>query len=246
MLTLHINLNFFHEKLEFSSGKSLKQLLDMTWLRVRSGCRGIGACGLCKIRISSGIIPPPTQAEEMHLDQNEIARGVRLACQQFPTESLSIDVVSPAPMSQWHSDTVGDYSCKYSLDQQRGYFLAIDVGTTNLGISIIDNNGVLVADRKTLNPQMYMGADVLSRIIGATSSKENAELLWEMLVETISDGIGDIQKREGISHLKIKSCEVVGNTAMLALLCRHNYHLLLEPAYWMLPVDTSIITPPIN
>jgi uncharacterized 2Fe-2S/4Fe-4S cluster protein (DUF4445 family) len=240
MAVLDVHLGFLNEKIEFKSGKSIKQLLDMTRLRVRSGCRGIGACGLCKVRILSANLPAPTLADELHLSQNDIENGIRLACQYYPSENMSVEVVAVAPMSQWHSDTIGEYACAFTPKKQCGYFLAIDIGTTHLGIAVVDAQGVLVTDRKSINPQVFMGADVLSRIVSAVNSEESAQLLWEMVVATLSDGIADILKREGISHHKMQSCEIVGNTAMLSLLCRHNYHLLLEPAYWMLPVDTSI------
>jgi uncharacterized 2Fe-2S/4Fe-4S cluster protein (DUF4445 family) len=242
MPILDIHLGLLNEKLEFKSGKSVKQLLDMTRLRVRSGCRGIGACGLCKVRILSTNLPAATLADELHLSQNDLTNGIRLACQCYPSEDMSVEVIAVAPMSQWHSDTIGEYACAFTPKKQCGYFLAIDIGTTHLGIAVVDANGVLVADRKAINPQVFMGADVLSRIVSAVGSEESAELLWEMVVATLSDGIADILKREGIGHHKMQSCEIVGNTAMLSLLCRHNYHLLLEPAYWMLPVDTSIDT----
>lgn len=237
---LEICIGKTKEKRRFEIGKSIKQLLDATDARVRSACNGIGACGLCKIRVLSQEIFKPSQADEIHLDKEEIEKGVRLACQHYPSQDISIEVMAPAPKSQWHSDVISDYVCDFEIIKSEGCRLAIDIGTTHLGIAFVDSNGVFIADRTGVNPQAFAGADILSRIVSAVNDKESADSMWDMLISALAEGVKDITKREGMSHRKITSCDIVGNSAMIAMLCRHNYHLLLDPAYWMAPIETNI------
>ena len=39
-------------------GQSLRHILDMSDIPVRSGCRGIGACGLCLVKVETGMREP--------------------------------------------------------------------------------------------------------------------------------------------------------------------------------------------
>ncbi len=87
----------------FVSGRSLRHILDATDARVRSGCRGMGACGLCLVRIQAGKAGEPTPNERMHLGGKQLAQGIRLACQVTATEDLHIELVAPAPKSTWRS-----------------------------------------------------------------------------------------------------------------------------------------------
>ena len=40
--------------ISFEPGPTLRDILDTTDLRVRSGCRGSGVCGLCRVQIETG------------------------------------------------------------------------------------------------------------------------------------------------------------------------------------------------
>ncbi len=41
-------------RIPFTAGRSIREILDETDIRVRAGCNGGGACGLCRIRIAGG------------------------------------------------------------------------------------------------------------------------------------------------------------------------------------------------
>ena len=68
-------------------------------LELGSTCGGHGKCGKDRIVISGEDLQkvnPPTEIEKMHLKTDQIARGMRLACQCFPNEDLiSLSVAIP-------------------------------------------------------------------------------------------------------------------------------------------------------
>ena len=52
MPELLLRLDGETHRIPFEPGPSVRDILDATDFRVRSGCRGIGACGLCRVRVT--------------------------------------------------------------------------------------------------------------------------------------------------------------------------------------------------
>ncbi len=231
-------------KIPFQSGQSVREILDGSDLRVRTGCSGMGACGLCLIRIERGEAGEPTPNEEIHLDETALGQGMRLACQVTPTEDLQIAIVNPAPKSHWKNPVLhstkrypplGPEDLPGEAVHPKG--IAIDLGTTFINLSVWDLlSGRYLTGRQGLNPQLERGADVLTRLLAAAQSGENALLLRRRAMDGIGEALRDIAVREGIDLQEVVRVVLVGNTAMLALLCDRDQTLLLEPKYWTAPL----------
>ncbi len=73
-------------------------------------CGGEGICGKCKVQIISGEVSEPTEQERQILTSTQIDNGIRLACQTFPRESLSLNIVEDSTTAQY----------KTSLDMELG------------------------------------------------------------------------------------------------------------------------------
>jgi uncharacterized 2Fe-2S/4Fe-4S cluster protein (DUF4445 family) len=229
----------------YTPGPSVRDVLDETDLRVRAGCNGRGACGLCRIRIAGGEAGAPSANEQDSLGPELISQGVRLACQVHATGDLRIELLSPAPASVWRS--LGSEEGAAGASSMHGDHplgAAVDLGTTHLSITLSDlPRGVRLAGRRGLNPQSSCGADVMTRLISASSAGQ-AETLSQQVVRAIGDGLRDIGSREGIDLSRVTRVVLVGNTAMLAILSGKNQDLLLQPRYWTetidcLPADTA-------
>ncbi len=63
-------------------------------------CGGKGTCGKCKVKLLSGRLGPVSEAERRHLSEQELASGIRLACQATVLEDSAIEV-------GWASATAG-------------------------------------------------------------------------------------------------------------------------------------------
>lgn len=237
-------------RIPFEPGPSVRDILDATDFRVRSGCRGIGACGLCRVRVVEGEAGEPTQNECLHLTSAQLALGVRLACQVSPRHDMQVEILNPAPPSNWKSSQ--DTALQLTLREQAeaGRWLppgvrhpcgvAVDLGTTHLCLSLFDlANGRWLADRWGRNPQQNFGADVVTRLAAAAESPDAAREIGRLAVSAIGDALLDIATREGFDPRRIVNVTVVGNTAMLALLSGRNFELLLQPEYWTRPVDCT-------
>jgi uncharacterized 2Fe-2S/4Fe-4S cluster protein (DUF4445 family) len=121
----------------------------------------------------------------------------------------------------------------------------VDFGTTHISMSLFDlSTSQWLSGRNGLNPQATVGADVMTRLVAAAESPEQAEELRHLAVNAIGSALSDIALRDGINLQQVVRLTLVGNTAMLALLSGRNSRLLLQPDQWSnsidcLPLDTE-------
>lgn len=250
MPTLILCVDGTTHHISFETGVSVRDILDVTDFRVRSGCRGVGACGLCRVCVSDGDMPAPTQSEHLHLTPAQLSEGVRLACQIRPRHDLQIEILNPAPPSNWKSsrETALQHTSRKATEEGRWLppgishpcGMAVDLGTTHLCVSLFDlTKGHWLADRWGRNPQQNFGADVVSRLAAASESSIAAGEMSRQAVAAIGEALLDMATREGLDPHRIVNVTLVGNTAMLALLAGHNFGLLLQPEYWTRPIDCA-------
>ena len=235
------------QHIPYNPGISLRKILDSTHFRVRTACRGTGSCGLCKVIIEEGKINEPTQQEILNLSKDLIEKGIRLACQVFPTQDIKIRIENLAPDSSWRSLSENEYFCSplenYFQNKSQNFNLkksdsnsmglAIDLGTTHISITLWDlNTKKRLTGRIGRNKQSIFGSDVMTRVIAAHDSTEQSNHICKLAIDSISQGIHDICSREAYDSLKINLVTIVGNTPEIALLTQNNYNLLLQPKYW--------------
>ena len=232
-------------RLEFAPGSSLREILDATNYRVRSACLGLGACGLCRVRILAGDCGAWTGAERAQLAAADLAAGLRLACQCRPTGDLSVEIVSPASTSEWRTPPAGLLAMAAMSRRpdrpppgiRHPLGAAVDLGTSHISVAVFDLvSGQFLAARWGRNPQGRFGADVVTRLVAAENPAAAAELA-DLARGAIAAAFADIATREGLDSARIGRVVVVGNTAMIALLSNRNHGLLLQPAHWLSPID---------
>jgi signal transduction histidine kinase/ferredoxin len=76
--------------LPFSSGSSVREILEAAGIHVRSGCRGNGACGFCLVQVKEGTVNAPSAVERLTLSPDQFKKNLRLACQVMPQKDLLI------------------------------------------------------------------------------------------------------------------------------------------------------------
>ncbi len=72
-------------------GTALIEAAVRAGIVIETPCGGAGSCGKCRVEISRGA-PPAGEADRRHLSSDEIARGVRLACQTRVTGEMFVSV----------------------------------------------------------------------------------------------------------------------------------------------------------
>jgi uncharacterized 2Fe-2S/4Fe-4S cluster protein (DUF4445 family) len=203
-------------KLEAEQGKSLLDILGAAGIAINSECGGLGNCGKCKVRIS-GNVPVPSSLDRLHLSEDEIAAGMRLACGFSPSGGEIVEC-PPAPEGtnlKMHLDEISFPVRRWRKEAGRGVALAVDLGTTNIVGHIVNPvTGRVVASLSKENSQAVFGADVMSRLSHASHNGEKGrEALRGAArsdIESLAEGIGLEQPVDDVV--------AVMNTAMEVLL----------------------------
>ena len=230
--------------LEFSAGQNILNILEKSEIHIRLGCNGIGACGLCTIKVCQGVLSKPTMNEVMLISEEDISLGVRLACQVTSEEDVTIDVSENLPQTRWRKTGITYSSLEncapqfHSLPHDNPLGMAVDIGTTHIRVMVCD----LATGREILsvvgsNPQNIYGADVISRLVRTSDSDRFLDNISRKAIFAIGEALTEIASLTGINLQHIKKTTIVGNTAMLALLSRKNTALLLNPIQWSSYID---------
>ena len=179
-------------------------LLDMG-IPLKTPCGGKGTCGHCRVSVT-GNQPPRTPSEERILRGTP---GVRLSCQVPLTGDVEIRVEERLRKKQRRVPHHGN---------DRPYGLAVDIGTTNVRISMVETgSGSSYHLDSFLNPQRRFGHDVISRI-SAASSGDVLKTMQALIRTSIFSSIADSLDALGISPERITCIAFSGNTTMLYLL----------------------------
>ena len=215
----------------FSGSPLLRELLEKSGFPVDSPCGGKGKCGKCAIEVS-GDISAPTE--------EEIKRKIRLSCK---TKLLGdAKVVLPENYGKAISVEITTEEIKASADFNYGAVL--DIGTTTLALKLFSGDGRAVARSTGVNPQRSVSSDVIGRIEASRGGK--AEKLKNQISDAISDLIADACKQAEIKEDQIGKTVVVGNTAMLYLLCGLDPKSLANAPFEADNLFDIIINDPIN
>jgi uncharacterized 2Fe-2S/4Fe-4S cluster protein (DUF4445 family) len=108
----------------------------------------------------------------------------------------------------------------FAAPASRTLGLAVDLGTTNIAGFLVDlASGQRLASLGIENPQVFWGADVISRMNHAIGGPQAAQELREAAVTAINSLAHDLCFAVGASPAEIVDLAICGNTAM--------HHLLL-------------------
>lgn len=233
--------------LDVNSSISVRLALDATELRVRAACGGLGSCGACLIQIVSGDFNPPTIIEWQKILPDDLATGMRLACQLYAQSHGKLFLQNPAPHSDWKSlGEAGLYRPDiHDVVTVPGYGVAVDLGTTQIRLSLWNlKNGRRIASRYSINPQIAFGADILTRLDAGQLNEAKNQMLTDLGRRAIIEGIRDILSRDmgEVSPIlnQIARILIVGNTAMLKIICRSDDDSLYQPENWQQAIQLEI------
>ncbi len=207
-------------------GETIHATLSRYGIFHAAPCGGQGLCKQCKITARGELLPPVKQEYEFLTDE-ELLKGVRLACMALPVGDCQVFLEANTPhREEWAPTTL-------SSNRRKGYALGIDVGTTTLAVYLYAcQSGQLMATLSAPNPQAVFGDDVISRIDAAVNQGA-MPLLTQSVRRGIGDLIGSVCRTASIFPKEITACTVAANTTMLHLLAG------LDPA----PLGKAPFTP---
>lgn len=193
---------------------------------IETPCGGKGTCGRCRVVISANA-PEPNAAERQRLTPDELARGVRLACQATVRTNMTIEVPADSRflgqkiLAHGIEDAAYRLEPSVSLDPTdtvgRLCGAAFDVGTTTIVGTLLDlARGDQLATSARANPQIPLGDDVIARIGHAGNG--GLRQLQSLVVRCLNDMIAEMCARVGLPRESVYEVSVAGNTTMNHLL----------------------------
>ncbi|HPH98188.1 MAG TPA: ASKHA domain-containing protein [Anaerolineaceae bacterium] len=79
-------------RVRIHAGSTLLDAIRKAGLELVASCGGAGFCGTCRVRVVRGQVNPLSPAEMDTLEPEQLAAGLRLACQVIPLSDVKVDL----------------------------------------------------------------------------------------------------------------------------------------------------------
>ncbi len=210
--------------------QSLFEALTMAGIMIRSDCGGVGRCRKCRVRIMDAGKATDSSLDELAqglISEEDSGRGFHLACRVKIESDMTVEIPDS---SRFIPEVVAKPATKQLIDEalaargnsrdtMKGYGLAVDLGTTTIGVYLCDLTRLKVAASIAIrNPQALLGADVISRISAVMMDQRNLARLQQMAVGSIEAAVCSLCDTACISPQEISRMTIVGNSTMIHLI----------------------------
>jgi len=189
MITVSIIYKNQLKKISANKGDNLLDVLNKNHFFVTANCGGNGKCKKCKVKYLGNYI---------------------LSCNTTIENDMEIE------LDDYNSIILNQtLEIKYDILRQRGYGLAIDLGTTTIAYYLIDlENGEQIDRTSELNMQATFGADIITRIKKCNDG--NLKDLNLSIINQINNVILNFQSKYKFN--KIEKIIFSANNTMLHIL----------------------------
>ncbi len=197
---VNITLEPLGEVIEVNAGTPLIDTLHE--FGVEFPCGGKGTCGACKVKLLAGNLKAD-EAQQEKLKKLSLSSNWRLACYCTAEEDITLEI------SQFENIILADNST-FEFQPQKGYGIAIDLGTTTVVAQLINlATGHILDSVSDINPQAKFGGDLIARIQSCLDGKQKEQ--QQLIREKIGQMIQSILQKHSVEVARVA---VVGNTVM--------------------------------
>lgn len=217
-----LKVNPSGETFEYEAGSTLLEILLTQRCFVDNPCNGKGICGKCRVKISSGSVEAPSEAEKKLLSEAELKDGIRLACFVKPSEDLEVE---PLWKERKSEILTSGYVPAFDIVENREasekfYGVAIDIGTTTVVCALVDMlTGREISNASMINAQTRYGLDVITRITYEMENKDTGiSNLQTAIVDSINAMIDECCKKARVEKESIHEISVAANCTMMHML----------------------------
>ncbi len=219
---IYDNKGVYKQKVTCKYGESILEAYTREGGYISAPCGGNGICGKCRIRVRAGELPI-TKADESYFSEKELTQGYRLSCEAYPEMDCEIELCQGEENDfsivgmQSKEDKIVNNGAIKKRGKIENAKLAIDIGTTTLAISLVDEDNQIVQDTYTaVNHQRVFGADVISRIQASNEGK--GDELRATIQEDLLSGIKELCQTNSCPISQINHITIAANTTMTHLL----------------------------
>ena len=183
-------------------------------LYLPSECGGHGTCGKCLVSVEPP--PQPLELDCTHISEEDIKKGVRLACQHRIQRDMHVAISQAMSSAKILIDSTlspTKWDIDRGLKNQKG--IAIDLGTTTIVAYLLDlETGTQIGHAAGLNPQIMYGEDVMSRITYAIVEAGGADILKDAIQRRIEELLIELTTSRKVDLQNLSRLVIVGNPAM--------------------------------
>ncbi len=229
-------------------GANLLHFLREHHVALEASCNGKGVCGKCRVRIRKGNAPV-TEADRRFFTEQELAAGIRLACEVRVQDNLTVCAINERMDIQAIGLLQGagsveacrnaEAACGFGVQSgEKRFQLAVDLGSTTLAAVLLDAQGTVLAQASAVNSQRAYGTDVLSRI--QASKEGQGRQLQECIcrdLEQLFDTLVSGQKEA----VFISEIAIAGNTTMFHLLRGYSCETLGQAPFEPVSVEMECL-----
>lgn len=210
--------------IEVEKGSNLLETLINNSIFVENPCNGNGTCGKCKVKIKSitnenkNELENISSSERKHLNEDEVKDGIRLSCFYNVNEDIEVELIKKEIKGKVLTE---GYLPNFEKDSfNKGYGIAVDIGTTTVVCELVDlKSARVIGISSMVNPQKQYGLDVLTRITYEYEKEEKAiKELQDCIVSGLNELILELVQSSKIQIGEIEEIVVGANTTMLHLL----------------------------
>ncbi|MBI2472569.1 MAG: DUF4445 domain-containing protein, partial [Planctomycetes bacterium] len=218
---------------EVPKGITILEAARRLGVSVESPCGGTGKCGkdIVQVRINKTldtVLACKTVVEndmEVTLPSQEKKDDMKIIDGFFTKDSRQYNMNPSVKKEPVHYGN-GLYSTRVYVNdkliateegdtQSCMYGIALDIGTTTLAASMVDlHHGNILENSSVLNPIVYYGHDVMSRIKYSTSHKDGLFRMHGELISAINFLITYLSSEKDIKPENIYQVIAAGNTTM--------------------------------
>jgi len=165
-------------------------------------CGGKGTCGKCKVKLLDGEIEMNI-IHQLKIQKLGLSSDWRLACHSECTTDITLEI------EQFNHLILADES-EFEFVPQKGFGVAVDLGTTTLVAQLVDlSTAKVLAVETMLNPQAKFGADLISRVQACLDGNEPE--MTRLIRQSIGNMIELLLQKQVV---EIQRISIVGNTVM--------------------------------
>ncbi len=222
-------------------GESLLSALLKHDVYISAACGGKGRCGKCGVQMTIGATPIQA-ADRMFFDEEQLAKGMRLACEAYPQEDCRI-VISAGDEADFEivSSYVAEKEEKQEAIEESSYDVAIDIGTTTLAVSLLGATSKQILHTVTgVNHQRAYGADVISRIQASNDGLKKE--LQNCIKTDLYESIRQLLEETSVSFADIGRIAIAGNTTMGHLLMGYSCETLGVFPFTPVDIRTTVLS----
>lgn len=229
---VNVTFNLMRSSGSVPSGTSILEAARILGIAMEGPCNGAGTCGKDLVQIRrEGRLETVLACKTLLTEDTEVivpshdSKGVRIV-EDFYREGEHRYSINPSVKKSLNISCEGSASTSVLIDDHLiavedgdtssiSLGVAVDIGTTTIASSLVNlKTGEVACRSSVLNPLVYYGHDVMSRIRYSTSEKNGLSRMHRELISAINLLIDVLSKDSEVPVEQIYTLLAAGNTTM--------------------------------